>query len=162
MPDLLAHVFLTYAVTKLLSTRVNWLTPKYVTVALAGAFVPDLIKIKLLLNGVEVRNLVEFPFSWRPLHTVGGVAVSILVGVVLVTDAERRRVATLLALGATTHLLADVLLLTPSGRTNAVLWPVTRYHPPTPGLYLSTDPLPTLVAGVMAVLVWVAVPAETN
>jgi hypothetical protein len=60
----------------------------------------------------------------------------------------------LLALGAATHLAADALLVKPTGHSYPVLWPLTRYHPPTPGLYLSTDPWPTIAAGLVAVAAW--------
>jgi hypothetical protein len=62
----------------------------------------------------------------------------------------------MLVLGATTHLLADLGLKTPTGMTYPVLWPVTRIHIPSPGLYLSTEPGPTLVAIAVATTVAVA------
>ncbi|MFB6160962.1 MAG: metal-dependent hydrolase [Haloferacaceae archaeon] len=156
MPDLLAHALLAYAVARLLAWRVDWLTPGYTTVAMAGAFVPDLAKAELLVPSARVESLLAVPFDWFALHTGGGTLVAVLVGGVLVGADERRRVLGLLGLGAATHLLADALLLSPSGRSYAVLWPLTRYHPPTPGLYLSTDPTPTVVAALVAAVVWAA------
>ena len=121
---------------------------------MAGAFIPDMTKIKLLIPSDQVVALLGLPFSWSALHTAGGALIAILIGVTLVSTAERKRVFVLLSLGAVSHLVADALLLNPSGRSYAVLWPLTRYHPPTPGLYLSTQPEPMIVAFVGAVVVW--------
>jgi hypothetical protein len=154
MPDLLTHALIAYVIVQIASWRYDWLTPAYATVAMAGAFVPDLTKITLLLPSEVVESLLPVPFDWGALHTAGGTAISILVGVALVAPGERRRVGLLLSVGAVSHLLADALLRNPSGRSYAVLWPLTRYHPPTPGLYLSTDPEPTVVAVIAALVVW--------
>ncbi len=154
MPDLLAHALIAYSLATLLSWRYEWLSPAYVTVAMAGAFVPDLAKATLLVSTSTMQSLLGVPFNWFALHTIGGSLVSIAIGVVLVRRAERTRVAALLCAGAVSHLLADALLLNPSGRSYPLLWPLTYYHPPTPGLYLSTDPEPMLVAAVVAGVVF--------
>jgi membrane-bound metal-dependent hydrolase YbcI (DUF457 family) len=150
MPDLLAHALVAYSLATLLSWRYEWLSPAYVTVAMAGAFVPDLTKVSLLVPTSTVQSVLGVPFSWFALHTLGGSLVSLTIGVVLVASPERKRVTALLGLGVVSHLLADALLHNPSGRSYPLLWPLSYYHPPTPGLYLSTDPEPTLVAAVVA------------
>lgn len=154
MPDLLAHALLAYAIARILSWRYEWLTAQYVTVCMVGAFIPDLAKAELVVPNTVVEELFTVPFEWFGLHTGGAVLVSVLVGVLVVIPRERSRAFLLLALGAGTHLLADGLLRTPSGRSYAMFWPLTRYNPPTPGLYLSTEPGPTLVAACVAVVVW--------
>jgi hypothetical protein len=154
MPDLLSHAFIAYTACTLLAVRYRWLTPQYVTVGMAGAFVPDIAKIELVLDSALVGNAVGAPFDWFGVHTLGGTAVALLVGVVLVASEERLRVASLLSLGAGSHLLADALLLKASGRSYAVLFPLTPYHPPTPGLYHSTDVWPSLVMGGLALGTW--------
>jgi hypothetical protein len=121
---------------------------------MTGAFIPDLMKIRLVLDEQIVAALLGVPFDWFALHTLGGAVVSLLVGVVLVAADERRRVAGLLGLGAGSHLLADALLLTPSGRSYPIVWPLSRINPPTPGLYLSTDPEPMVVAAAVAAVVF--------
>lgn len=156
MPDLLAHALIAYSLATLLSWRYDWLSPAYVTVAMAGAFIPDLTKISLVLSRSAIQSLFGVPFSWFALHTLGGSLVSLAIGVVLVTSAERRRVAALLGLGAVSHLLADALLLSPSGRSYPLLWPLSNVHPTTPGLYLSTDPEPMLVAAGVSVALFAA------
>jgi hypothetical protein len=156
MPDLLAHALAAYALGTALSWRYGWLTSAYVTVTMAGAFVPDLVKVRLVVHQSAVAELLGRPFSWDPLHYLGGVVLSVLVGVLLVAPGGRRRarVLALLSAGAATHLFLDALLRTPSGRAYAVFWPLTELRPPTPGLYLSTEPWPTFFFGLVALAVW--------
>lgn len=157
MPDLLSHAFIAYALCTLLALRYRWLTPPYVTVGMAGAFVPDIAKVDLVVDHALVGNLLGVPFDWLGVHTLGGAAVAVLVGVTLAASEYRRRVAALLALGAGSHLAADALLLKASGRSYPVLWPLTGYHPPTPGLYLSTDLWPSVATGALALVAWLLV-----
>ncbi|MFU1781794.1 metal-dependent hydrolase [Haloarcula japonica] len=154
MPDLLSHAFIAFTVCTLLSLRYDWLTGEYVTVGMAGAFIPDMAKIKILVDAAAVEAALGIPFDWLGVHTLGGAFVAVLVGTVIVNRADRRRVFGLLSLGAASHLFADALLLKASGRSYEVLWPLTQYHPPTPGLYLSTDIWLTGVTGTVAVAAW--------
>ncbi len=154
MPDLLAHVFIAYSVCRVLSWRVSWLTSQYITLGMVGAFIPDLVKIKLVIPSWRVEQLLGIPFDWGSFATGGGVLLSMLIGIVLLSTTERRRGGALLALGVLTHLLTDSLLLTPTGRTTQLLWPLTQYTTPAPGLYLSTQPEPTIVTGGFAIVVW--------
>jgi hypothetical protein len=150
MPDLLAHVLIGYALARLLSTRYAWLDRAQVTVVMAGACVPDLAKAALLVPSSAVSSALGVPFEWFALHTLGGALPTTLGGALLVAGRWRRRVALLLGVGTGSHLVLDALLVTPSGHSYAVLWPLTRLHPPTPGLYLSTEPWPTAVAALLA------------
>ncbi|MFB6228334.1 MAG: hypothetical protein ABEH88_07170 [Halobacteriales archaeon] len=54
----------------------------------------------------------------------------------LVDEPRRRTTLLVLSIGAVSHLLADALLLKATGRSYPILWPLTRWQPPTPGLYL--------------------------
>jgi membrane-bound metal-dependent hydrolase YbcI (DUF457 family) len=155
MTDLLAHALVGFVLGRLLGTRYDWVTPSYVTAVMAGAFVPDLVKAKLLVRGATVEAALGIPFDWMPLKAPVGAAVAVLVGAVLVVPRVRVRAGACLALGAVSHLLVDALLLTPSGRGSVpMLWPLSRYHPPTPGLYLSTQAWPTAAALVLAAAVF--------
>ncbi|WP_246988355.1 metal-dependent hydrolase [Halorientalis marina] len=154
MPDLLAHVFIAYALCRSLSFRWEWITRQYITVGMVGAFIPDLTKIKLVVSKRVVEQTIGYPFDWGSLHTGGGVFLSVLIGVVLLSTDERRRGGLLLGIGAGSHLLADSLLLTPTRHTQQLFWPLFQYRVPSPGLYLSTQPEPTLVTGGLAALVW--------
>lgn len=156
MPDLLAHALLAYALGTALSWRLEWVDPRYVTVVMVGAFVPDLSKAQLLVRRGVVESTLGVPFDWRVFHTGGGAALAVLVGVVLARSSERRRVAALLSVGAASHLVADSLLLTPTGHTKQLFWPLVQYRVPSPGLYLSTEPGPTVLAAVLAGVVWTA------
>lgn len=155
MPDLLAHAFLAYTVCRVLSWRWEWLTTEYVTVGMVGALIPDLTKVSLVVPNHAMEELVGVPFSWYSLGSGGGVVVSVLVGVVLATSEVRRPVGIALGLGAGSHLFADSLLLTPTGYSTQLLWPLTQVRTPTPGLYLSIQPEPTVVTGAIAAVIWV-------
>ncbi|RDZ48211.1 metal-dependent hydrolase [Haloferax sp. Atlit-19N] len=154
MPDLLAHALLAYTIATVASWRYEWITRPYVTVAMAGAFIPDMTKVRLLIPSARVEQLLAIPFDWIGLHTAGAALCSVLIGVLLVPESERRRVFTLLSVGAASHLIADAFLLKPTGLSYPLFWPVTRIHPPTPGLYLSTDFEPALVLGIVALVAY--------
>ncbi|WP_411964475.1 metal-dependent hydrolase [Haloferax sp. YSMS24] len=154
MPDLLSHALLAYILATVASWRFEWITRPYVTVAMAGAFIPDMTKVMLVFPSARVEQLLGIPFDWIGLHTTGAALCSVLVGVLLVAKTERARVFLLLAVGAASHLTADAFLLKPTGVSYPVLWPLTRIHPPTPGLYLSTDVEPAIVLGAVALVVY--------
>jgi hypothetical protein len=162
MPDLLAHALIAYSVCTALSWRYEWLSPTYVTAGMAGAFIPDMTKVRLVIPGEAIETALGLPFSWGGIHTAGGAAIAVLIGAAVVAPRERRRITGLLALGAASHLIADAFLLNVSGRSYEILWPLLRYNPPTPGLYLSTQPGPTIVAGAAAVVVWLATRRHTD
>jgi len=153
MPDILTHVLVGYVLGTTLSFRYEWLTPQLVTAAMVGALVPDVSKIGLLVPSETVAALVGVPFEWRALHMFGGALVAVTVGALLTSPEYRRRIFALLALGTASHLCLDALLLKASGHSFAILWPLTAYQPPTPGLYLSSDRWPALVAGTAAAVV---------
>lgn len=150
MPDLLSHVFLAYASTTLLAWRYGWLDRATVTAVLVGAILPDATKVRLLVTSWQVSEWLSIPFSWSGLHTLGGTLVAVLVGGLLVRPRDRRRTLLALGFGAATHLFADALFRRPDGHSYSVLWPLTRYQPPTPGLYLSTELWPVAVTGALA------------
>jgi len=154
MPDLLAHALLAYSILHILSWRYDWVTTPYVSAGMVGAFIPDLVKVKLLLPSGTVQAFLGIPFSWTPIHRLGGTVLCILIGVLLVDETRRRKTLLVLSLGAGSHLIADALLINASGRSYPILWPLTRWQPPTPGLYLSTQPEPTILTGILAIGVW--------
>ena len=154
MPDGLAHVLFAYTACTALSWRYEWLTAPYRTAGMAGGLIPDIAKLALFVPAWRVGNALGLPFSWDPLETGGGALVCVALGALFVVPRERRRIAGVLAVGAATHLLTDALLAKPTGHSFAIAWPLTRYHPPTPGLYQSTEPGPTAVALLLAGGVW--------
>lgn len=154
MPDVLTHVLVGYVLATLLSFRLEWLTPRYVTVVMLGAIVPDLTKIKLLVPSSLVESWLGIPFDWFAIHTLGGALVAIAVGALLTSTPHRRRVFGLLLLGACSHLALDALLVSASGYSYAVFFPFSTYHPPTPGLFHSSDRWPAAVSALGAGAVW--------
>ena len=154
MPDVLTHVLVSYTLGTLLSFRYAWLRPAHVTLVMAGALVPDLMKIQLLVPDEFVAWVLGIPFTWSPIHTLVGSALVIGLGGLFVAPAQRPRAVALLAVGAGSHHALDLLLLTASGKAYAVFWPLLDYRPPAGDLYLSSDRWPAVVAGVSAFCVW--------
>ncbi|MWV40021.1 metal-dependent hydrolase [Natrialba sp. INN-245] len=154
MAELLTHVLAAYVLATALSWRYEWITAPFVTVAMAGAITPDLNRLELLLSAETIESVVGVPFDWGAFHTLGGTAVVVAIGALLTPQRYRRAVVAMLALGALSHHVLDVLLISPSGYSYSVFWPLTPYRPPTPNLYLSTDRWPALVAGSVAAVVW--------
>jgi hypothetical protein len=157
MPDLLTHTLVGFTIGTVLSWQIDWAERHYVTAVMVGAVVPDLVKVKLLVPSAQLADSLGIPFSWLPLHTLGGAALSVLlIGTLVVGESHRRRALLMIAIGALSHLVLDGLLRTPTGRGGPVFWPITAYQPPTPGLYLSTDPWPAALAvAIAAVVVYV-------
>jgi hypothetical protein len=156
MPDLFAHALVAYAGARLLSLRVDWLDRPYVTAAMAGAFVPDVMKVRILVGDGTVGRWLGLPFEWAGLQTGGAAVLFVLVGAMVVVPRVRTRATLALGFGAVTHLVADALLRFPTGRAHPVFWPVTRWSPPAGGLGLSSDPVTTAAAAVLAVAAHVA------
>lgn len=156
MPDILTHVLVGYVLGMALSFRYESLRPGHVTLVMFGALSPDFKKVALLVSDEIVEAVVGVPFAWLPLHTLGGTLVVIAVTGLLVAPEYRRRTFLLVALGAASHHALDLLLLNASGYAYPVLWPLTEYRPPAGMLYRSSDRWPVLVAGLGAIVVWLA------
>jgi hypothetical protein len=153
MPDLLTHVLVGYVFATLLSIRVRWLTPEYVTVVMLGAIVPDLTKAKMVVASRPIELWSGLPFDWFGIHTLGGVLLAAAIGSLLTTQ-HRRRIFVLVLASSISHLFLDGLLVQPSGFFSALLFPFTTYLPPTPELFLSSDRWPAFVTAVLALIVW--------
>jgi hypothetical protein len=160
MPDLLTHVLLAAALTLLARRRWKWATEPYAVVAMAGALIPDVNHVAGLVSPAAVETTLGVSVGWGALQTGGGVALLVGLAALTVTPTERRRVLTLLALGAGSHLLADMGIRVASGRSQSVLWPLTRYQPPSPGLYTSAELWPLGGAAALAVGAWLLVRSD--
>jgi len=154
--DLLTHVLVAYVLATVLSWRYDWITPPLVTVAMVGAAVPDLTRVELLVPAGTIEAVLGVPFSWSPIHRVGGTALVVLLAGPLVSAEHRRRVLVLLALGAISHYALDAMIYTGSGLTWPMLWPLTDYRFEVSGFYRSSDRWPALVSGLVALVVWMA------
>ena len=152
--DVLTHVLVGYVIGTLLSIRYARLRRAHVTLVMIGALSPDFTKIDLVFPDELVSYLLDIPFSWAPLHLLGGTIVVTLFASLLFAPEYRRDVVMLVAIGAASHHILDLGLMTSTGYSYAAFWPLTEYRLPAGGLYLSTDRWPALVAGLCAVLVW--------
>lgn len=150
MADLFSHALLAYS----LLTASKWLygfDERWTAVGVAGVVLPDLVKIGMVLPGGRVEEVLGVPFDFGALGTLGGVlfsaaAASLLFG-------ERRRSYVFLLAGGLSALLLDGLRAWADGRASAWLYPFTWWRPPTPGLYVSSDPAVLVATGALAAAV---------
>ncbi|AGB37164.1 metal-dependent hydrolase [Natronococcus occultus] len=152
--DVLTHVLAGYVLGMVLAFRYDWMGPAHVTIVMVGALAPDFVKAEIFLPDGLMQYLLGIPFSWAPLHTLGGTIVLGLLTALLLAPEYRRQALVLFLLGAASHHVLDVALITPSGEAYAVFWPLLEYRPPAGGLYLSSDRWPAVVAGLASVAVW--------
>ncbi|NHX39341.1 MULTISPECIES: metal-dependent hydrolase [Haloarcula] len=156
MADLLTHLLVTYILLTVASWRADWLDQRWVVVGMGGAAIPDLVKVGIVLNERVVEAFLGVPFSYMPVSTLGGVL--LLAGVITVAFERRRwrRVFGLVTFGGLTSLLLDGMRVYADGRASAWLYPFTNWRPPTPSLYVSSDPtvlvVALLAAGTVAVI----------
>lgn len=156
MPDWLTHVLIGYALATALSARYDWLGPRYVTLVMVGALLPDLSKVELVLASEAVSAVLGVPFDWFAFHTVGGSILAVCAFGCLLPRAYRRAGLLALALGAASHHALDLLLTQSGGVTYPFLWPLTEYRAPSVDLFRSSDREPALIAVLLASLVWYA------
>jgi len=154
MADLLTHLLVAYTLLTVISWRVGWLTPRWVVVGVGGAAIPDLVKVRILLDAETVRNLLGIPFSYTPLSSLGGVL--LVSGLITLVFPRRhwRRAYGLVVVGGLSSLVGDGLRAYADGRASAWLYPFTNWQPPTPSLYVSSDPRVLVVAVLVATAVY--------
>ena len=156
MAELLTHVLAGYIIGMLLSIRYDWVRAPQVTLVMIGAATPDLNRLRILVHETTVEATLGVPFSWDALHYLGGNLVVLCIAALVIAPQWRRRAFALLLVGALSHHVLDLLLLSVTGHTYPVFWPLTDYHPPAGMLYRSTDQWPVVVAAVGAAAVWLA------
>ncbi len=154
MAELLSHVLFAYALFTVASWRLEWLSKRWVAVAVVGAVLPDLNRIGLLLGESTLEAVLGVPFSFDAIHTLGGILILSGIGA-LAFDKQQALAYGLLVAGALSHLLVDALKLYADGSAAAWLYPITWYRHPSPNLYVSSDPGVLAVAGSIALGVWV-------
>lgn len=155
MPDFLTHVLAMYIVLRLAALKISWLDRPYIVAGMAGALIPDAVKITLLVPGYLVEAWLGVPFSWAPLHRLGGALLTAAIASLLVEAAHRRRVFGLFVVGLCSHLVLDTFLTRPGPYTYDMLYPLTYWRVPWLdfNLYLSSDVWPAAVAIVAAAVV---------
>ncbi len=155
MADLLSHLLAAYALFTVASWRIDWLDRQWVVVGMGGAAIPDLVKVGIVLDSDTVETVLGVPFSYSPLSKLGGVL--LVAGLISLAFQSRywRRVYPLVVCGGLSSLLGDGLRAYADGRASAWLYPFTNWRPPTPSLYVSSDPRALVVALVFAAVVLV-------
>ncbi|WP_436929428.1 hypothetical protein [Halosimplex halobium] len=140
MADLLTHVLAVYVVLTVAGWRTDRIAPPWVAVGMCGAAVPDLVKVDLLLDSATVETVLGVPFSWSAVSTLGGVG--LVAGAVALAfgPRHRRRAFGFLVAGGSLSLVLDGLRVFADGRAGPWLYPVTWWRPPTPSLYVTSDP----------------------
>jgi hypothetical protein len=154
MPDLLSHVLLAYALLTVAGWRIDRLADEWVAVGVAGAAIPDLIKVEILVDSAAVSRALGVPFDVKAVGTLGGVL--LVAGLIALAFGRRWRPAyASLVAGGGSALVLDGLRAYADGRAGFWLYPVP-WRPPTPSLYVSSDPRVLAVAVVVAAAVVVA------
>lgn len=150
MADLLTHVLVAYALCTCLSWWVDWMTERWIVIGMCGTAIPDLIKLSKVVPAHTVESLIGLPFTYIPWGTAGGVM--LLAGVItsfFATDAKRAYA--MLFLGGSSAVVLDGLRAYADGYADFWLYPFLWVRPPTPSLYVSSDPRILIVALLVAV-----------
>lgn len=155
MADLLAHVLVAYVLLTVASWRVDAVSRRWVVVGMGGAAIPDLSKVGIVAPSRTIENALGVPFSYGPVSTLGGVVLVAGVIALLFCRERRREAFAFLLVGGVTSLLVDALRVTIDGRTTSFLYPLTWWRPPSPNLYLTSDPRVLGVAVALAAVAYV-------
>jgi|APHM01.1.fsa_nt_gi hypothetical protein len=153
MPDLLTHVLLVYVILTPLAFSANAVKKRYVPVAMVGAILPDLSKIRLVIDG-RITELTGVPFSWVPVHRLGGTLVLVGIAALAFKNSERRAAVAYLLFGAMTQYPLDGLIKRANGLSPEYLYPFSWWQPPAGNLFLSSDPWPVVPAIIFSALTW--------
>ena len=126
----------------------------WIAVGVAGTALPDLVKMRILVDSKTVGELLGVPFAYDPFGTITGVA--LVAGLVTLLFARRhwQRVYLLVAFGGCVGLLTDGLRAYADGRAGFYLYPLW-WQPPTPSLFVSSDPRVLVVSLTVAAAVFV-------
>lgn len=163
MADLLTHVLVAYVVLTAASWVTEGVTERWVAVGMGGAAIPDLVKVELLVDDALVEGALGIPFAYAPIATLAGVV--LLGGAIALLFAERQRAYAFLLAGGLSALVLDGLRAYADGRAGFWLYPLW-WRPPTPSLYVTSDPRVLGVALAVAAGVFLVdrflVPAEAG
>ena len=138
MAVLLTHILVPYIILTVASWQFNWLTDRWIVIGMAGAAIPDLIKIEILVDAGVVETLLGVPFKYAPISSLGGVLL-IAGAITIFFERQRRQIFSFLLFGAFSSLVVDGLRVFADGRSGFWLYPFSWWRPPTPSLYITSD-----------------------
>ena len=109
MPDWFAHILVAYVLCSILGIKFKVFSKENTAIVMVGALIPDMVKVGLIFDflGMDVWDFIA------PLHTPVGSMLSAALFSLLFE--ARKRIFSLLILGASTHLALDFLLMHVSG-----------------------------------------------
>lgn len=153
MADLLTHILVPNVVLTVASWQFDWLTKRWIVIGMAGAAIPDLVKLGITLDDDVIESILGMPFSYSPISSLGGVL--LIAGAITVFfEKQRRRVFLFLLFDGFTSLVVDGLRVFADGRSGFWLYPFTWLRPPTPSLYVTSDIRVLIVAMIISVVVF--------
>ena len=111
MPDWLAHILVAYILCSILRIKFKIFSKENTAIVMVGALIPDIVKVGLIFDslGMDVWDFIA------PFHTPVGSILSAALFSLLFEFEARKRIFSLLILGASTHLALDFLLMHVSG-----------------------------------------------
>jgi hypothetical protein len=154
MAVLLTHILVPYVILTVAGWQFNWLTKRWIAIGMAGAAIPDLMKIQILLDDNVIESILGIPFSYAPVSSLGGVLL-IAGGITVFFETQRRRIFSFLLFGALSSLVVDGLRVFADGRSGFWLYPFSWWRPPTPSLYVTSDVRVLLTAILVSAVVFV-------
>lgn len=153
MAELLTHVLVPYLLLTPASWRFPGLRKRWIVIAMAGAAIPDLVKVGIVLDDGLIESATGLAFSYAPISSLAGVLV--IAGAIAVLFAGRsRRAYGSLLFGGFSSLALDGMRVFADGRADFWLYPLW-WRPPTPSLYVTSDPRVTVVAVAAALAIFV-------
>lgn len=159
MAEWLTHVLIAYAVFRVLSWYVNWITDRWVSIGMIGAILPDLNRLNLIVESDIVAYLIGYEFNWFGIHTMGGIVLLSGIGALLFRNpSERQKAFVTLLGGSISHIIVDLPQRYADGKMilDSYGFPLLLPRPPTPGWYVTPDRWVVVVALVTASVVFFA------
>jgi hypothetical protein len=153
MAVLLTHILVPYIILTVASWQFNWLTDRWIVIGMAGAAIPDLVKIGILLDSDIIEALLGIPFSYAPISSLGGVLL-IAGAITIFFERQRRQIFSFLLFGAFSSLVVDGLWVFADGRSGFWLYPFSWWRPPTPSLYITSDVRVLVISLLISVVVF--------
>ncbi|MFT4922212.1 MAG: hypothetical protein ACI8XM_001425 [Haloarculaceae archaeon] len=154
MPDLLTHVLGAYVLLTPLAWRVEWLEQRHVALAMVGMIVPDLAKVRLVIDATVVEQVLGGPWLWTGVHRLGPALALAGIGAMCFERGRRTVAFGWVVVGLLFHFLFDLAVTRANGLAPPYPYPLSWWHPPSADMLLSSDIWPAVVASLLAVGTW--------